>query len=700
MNENKEKLRNAFKTFFSVGVDKVMEYEKNDELENIIPNKTLDTHIYNFQTEEEWRNCLKTFSPKLIFCESKVDNQIWFYYRKRVSKLRYSGSVGRQIRILVQDSFTKKYIGIIGLSSDIIALKERDTYIGWSVKEKKKRLNNIMNISCCVPLSPFGFNTTGGKLLASLCFSKEVTDYYYKKYKTPLIALITTSIYGKSIQYDRLPFLKFIGYTGGSGCLHIPTRLFELGIQYCRHYKRADVDNTSLSGGKLKKLEKIIKELDLPNEMTYHYNQRGIYFGYIENLAKFFGKKTKENSRDFLLDKIESFYHDELPNVKQIFEWWKERWGMRRVSNVSISYNTNLYQFNNDLQTEFLNLIPNLVFKEDKKEKNKLYMREYRNKNRDISFKTEEGYTLKWGYSDIYKITCIPTGKSYIGKAVHVLNVKNPQKNGAYGRWKRHQNKTSRCSILSNAIQKYGVDNFNIEVICVCKTEYENQIEKKMIKDYNTIVPHGLNILPGGEGNSVNIGEDHHYFNKQFSEEYRKKLRESHSGSNHHFYGKHFSESHKQTLGNAISLAKRDYDDVVFMEILREKKSFDTIEEITERVRSKYNTKIDRNGIAKIWKGGIKPQNLDICESEEYKNLVSFVRKKIHKRILTDQEIDFVNSLKENEQKISTIKAAQIILEKFGKKISTGFIGDIWKGKLLPMYKMRENFYNDKDIFP
>lgn len=70
------------------------------------------------------------------------------------------------------------------------------------------------------------------------------------------------------------------------------------------------------------------------------------------------------------------------------------------------------------------------------------------------------------------------------------------------------------------------------------------------------------------------------------------------------------------------------------------------------------------------------------------------------KRILTDQEIDFINSLKANDKKISTIKTAQIILEKYGKKISTGFIGDIWKGKLLPMYKMRENFYNDKDIFP
>jgi hypothetical protein len=35
MNENKKKLRDAFKTFFSLGVEKVMEYEKNDELEKL-----------------------------------------------------------------------------------------------------------------------------------------------------------------------------------------------------------------------------------------------------------------------------------------------------------------------------------------------------------------------------------------------------------------------------------------------------------------------------------------------------------------------------------------------------------------------------------------------------------------------------------------------------------------------------------------
>jgi group I intron endonuclease len=685
--ENKEKLKDAFTKFSTLGVEKVMEYDKNEELINLIENKTLNDKIYYFEKEDEWKININKINPKLIFCETQMDMLIWTYYRKRVSKLRYSKGPGRNIRILVQDTITQKYIGIIGLSSDILHLKERDNYIGWSRDIKKTKLNNIMNISCCVPLQPFGFNYNGGKLLASLCFSKEVYDYYYSKYKEPLVALITTSINGKSIQYERLPFLKFIGYTSGTGCLHFPNDLYKLGMEYCK-YNNINVENISLSSGKLKRLEIILKNLDLPKNLLFHYSKRGIYFGYLNEFAK-----------DFLLNKVENFIPKNLQNVKQIALWWKERWALNRINTVNISLDKKLYTFDNNLHEEYISLLPKLEFSNElsQKEKKKLYMQEYRNKPRNISFKLQDGSELKFGYSDIYKIVCIPTNKIYIGKAVHVLNKKNPQKHGALGRWKRHQSSNSNCSILYKAINKYGIDNFTIEVICVCKTEYENEMERKMIREYNTITPNGYNILQGGEGNYVKSGDDHHYSGKKFSDEYKKKLSDVHSGEKHHFYGKFFTDTHKKNLGHGISIAKREYDDKIFMEILNEKGSFDTIDEITEKIRNKHNIKIDRNIIAKIWNGKIKPIDSSICDRKDYKDLISFVRKKIHKRILTDNEIDFINSFKDkidekSGKKFTTIRIAEIVLEKFGKKISTGFISDIWKGKLLPVYLIRSNF--------
>lgn len=680
MEENKTKVKDAFKYFSSIGIEKVMEYDKNDELKGIIENKTLDDMIYNFDTEEGWKET-NNITPKLIFCEKKVDLLTWTYYRKRVSKLRYSSGPGRNIKILVQDTYTKKYIGIIELSSDIIALKERDTYIGWSNEIKKKKINNIMNISCCVPLQPFGFNTNGGKLLTSLCFSQEVYNYYYKKYNTPLVALITTSIHGKSIQYDRLPFLKFIGYTSGAGSIQFPNELYKLAVEYC-NVNKIDL-NCSLSSGKLKRIELILKHLDLPKNLLYHFSKRGIYFGYLN-----------QSSKSFLLGETEIFNVGNVGNVKQISSWWKERWLNNRIKNVKISFNKKLYIFNEDLQQEYISFLPKLQLEDlSLKEKRKLYMQEYRNKNRDISFKMDDDSYLKFGYTDIYKVICNITGKCYIGKAVHVLNKKNPQKHGAMGRWKRHQNANSKCSILYNAINKYGAENFTIEVLCVCKTENENQLEKMMIKEYNTIYPEGLNILQGGEGNYSKSGQEHQFYGKTFSDEYRKKLSDSHSGENNHFYGKHFSETHRKNLSHGISVAKREYDDQIFIEILKEKCSFDTIEEITKKIQSKFNLKIDRNGISKIWNGIIKPINLDICNTEQYKNFISFQRKKIHKRKWTDSEIDFILTLQSSEvkSKMSSIKAVKIFEEKFNKKITTGSIHDIWSGKIKPMYKIRES---------
>lgn len=89
-----------------------------------------------------------------------------------------------------------------------------------------------MNMSTCVPLQPFGFNFNGGKLLASLVFSQEVQEYFQQKYNEPLLGITTTSLYGKSIQYDRLECLKFVGYTKGNSVQNIPSEVTKLCNQY------------------------------------------------------------------------------------------------------------------------------------------------------------------------------------------------------------------------------------------------------------------------------------------------------------------------------------------------------------------------------------------------------------------------------------------------------------------------------------
>lgn len=88
----------------------------------------------------------------------------------------------------------------------------------------------------------------------------------------------------------------------------------------------------------------------------------------------------------------------------------------------------------------------------------------------------------------IYKITKKENGKSYIG-----------QSNDIERRFKEHQ--TKKDIPIDLAIQKYGVDAFDYEVIEECSLNQLDEREIYWIKYYNTFNGFGYNCNEGG-GNS------------------------------------------------------------------------------------------------------------------------------------------------------------------------------------------------------
>jgi hypothetical protein len=85
----------------------------------------------------------------------------------------------------------------------------------------------------------------------------------------------------------------------------------------------------------------------------------------------------------------------------------------------------------------------------------------------------------------IYKITCVPTGKFYIGSAVSMGK-----------RWAVHRNslrdKKRACPRLQNAWNKYGEDAFVFEALLACEVEDLIRFEQLML---DTLRPE-LNVLP------------------------------------------------------------------------------------------------------------------------------------------------------------------------------------------------------------
>ena len=125
------------------------------------------------------------------------------------------------------------------------------------------------------------------------------------------------------------------------------------------------------------------------------------------------------------------------------------------------------------------------------------------------------------GHGVIYIMTCISTGKSYIGQAINYTscNVKWSGK----GRVESHFREAEKnyreihCRLLNDAIRQYGRDNF---VWCNIKEVPEKDLnywENYCIESYNTITPNGYNVVKNTKCFDQNPKMTQHMKNKEVS---------------------------------------------------------------------------------------------------------------------------------------------------------------------------------------
>ena len=106
---------------------------------------------------------------------------------------------------------------------------------------------------------------------------------------------------------------------------------------------------------------------------------------------------------------------------------------------------------------------------------------------------------------EIYKITNITNGKSYIGQTrSHRLNKNKYRPFGSLGRFNDHiseatNSKKNVCKYLNNALIKYGIENFVCELIITCKINELDDNEVKYISEFKTKYPNGYNLTDGGQ---------------------------------------------------------------------------------------------------------------------------------------------------------------------------------------------------------
>jgi hypothetical protein len=318
---------------------------KRDEI--ILKNKKwIDKHIDLARKNLAYGNeaLYSDIDPIIEVCETKKQHDLFRIFRYYWSS-PYSEYVGRRIKIIIRDGAlpNKPVIGIAALGSPIIHIPERDSFIGWDVQVRTKNLIYTMDAYVIGALPPYNY-LLGGKLISYILASKEVREIYSKKYKNKitliekrkankLVGIFTTSLYGKSSQYNRLKYNREllympIGETKGYGTLH----LSEEAIEKMQEYLKANkiyITNRFGDGPSwtMRLIHKVGKMLGFdPDILLRHSFKREIYFiPLIKNWKEFLNDQDKK-----------PIYYNYTK--KELVSFWKNRWlKNRKESNKVIS---------------------------------------------------------------------------------------------------------------------------------------------------------------------------------------------------------------------------------------------------------------------------------------------------------------------------------------------------------------------------
>lgn len=275
--------------------------------------------------------------PRLIEIKSNSDEEKFFRWWNLVWwSLPYERGYGRQMRFIIWDKYHNAPMGLIGLQSPILSWGVRDNYLKISPESRDFWVNQSLNAQRIGALPPYN-DILGGKLIALLMTADVIRKKFQKKYEgkktilkkrelpSRLLFITTTGAYGKSSIYTRLKFqgegvVEFIGYTQGSGTFHIPNTVYEDLVIYLAK-KGYDVRRGYGSGPsrKLRLIDQALHSLGFASG-AIHGVQRAIYlFPLAKNLKLVIG----ENKRPIWVHRT----------IKELTDFWKERWGIPRAKN-------------------------------------------------------------------------------------------------------------------------------------------------------------------------------------------------------------------------------------------------------------------------------------------------------------------------------------------------------------------------------
>jgi hypothetical protein len=289
--------------------------------------------------QQAWNSPIQ---PVIEVCESQQQLDLFRILRFYWSS-PYSEYVGRRIKLLIRDDAlpNKPIIGLAALGSSIIHIPDRDKWIGW---DKVTRTNNLiytMDAYVLGALPPYN-HLLGGKLISYIIASNEVRAIYQKKYAKAvtnilgrsanrLACIFTTSLYGKSSQYNRVKYNDHllyipIGETKGFGTLHLTDETFA-AMRGLLQQRNIVVANRFGDGPiwRMRLIRTVADVLGFESDfLLKHSFRREIY-----------AVPLAHNFREFLKGEHTRLRSIDYP-LSNLVEHWRNRWLQVRKSTTNI----------------------------------------------------------------------------------------------------------------------------------------------------------------------------------------------------------------------------------------------------------------------------------------------------------------------------------------------------------------------------
>ncbi|WP_299644709.1 Druantia anti-phage system protein DruA, partial [uncultured Chloroflexus sp.] len=223
--------------------------------------------------------------PELVEVVTEQHHHL-FRIARLLWSIPFSKGFGRRLRFLIVDRSNQKLIGLLALQSPPLSFPARDRLFCYPPGRKTELVNQTMDIQTLGAVPPYN-RLLGGKLVALTAASNEIRRAYQRKYAERvtemekrillphLVALTTTSAFGRSSLYNRLncngvAIAESLGYTEGYGTFHL-MELYPLFREFL------ESQGISTRGGfgtgprrKWQTMVRALDRLDLPSNLLRH----------------------------------------------------------------------------------------------------------------------------------------------------------------------------------------------------------------------------------------------------------------------------------------------------------------------------------------------------------------------------------------------------------------------------------------------